>query len=95
MKDVIHLMKSLVLAEKPSVACDLARVLGCTNKQKHFIEAPKYIVTWALGHLIDIKMPEDYDPRLISWNYEEILLIRYVILCINKIFLFIIGNQLN
>ncbi|MBS4218148.1 DNA topoisomerase III [Bacillus sp. FJAT-49711] len=65
-------MKSLVLAEKPSVARDLARVLGCTNKQKHYIEGPKYIVTWALGHLIELKMPEDYDTKFKNWNMDDL-----------------------
>ncbi|MEK3887552.1 DNA topoisomerase III [Bacillus sp. FSL K6-3431] len=68
-------MKSLVLAEKPSVARDLARVLGCTNKQKHYIEGPKYIVTWALGHLVELKMPEDYDPQYKTWKMEDLPII--------------------
>ncbi|MBS4193526.1 DNA topoisomerase III [Lederbergia citri] len=68
-------MKSLVLAEKPSVARDLARVLGCTNKHKHYIEGPKYIVTWALGHLIELKMPEDYDPKYKTWNMNDLPII--------------------
>lgn len=45
-------MKTLVLAEKPSVAREIARVMGCNNKQKSYIEGPKYVVTWALGHLV-------------------------------------------
>ena len=68
-------MKSLVLAEKPSVARELARVLGCTNKQKHYIEGPKYIVTWALGHLIELKMPEDYKPQYKTWRMEDLPII--------------------
>ena len=68
-------MKSLVLAEKPSVARELARVLGCTNKQKHYIEGPKYIVTWALGHLIELKMPEDYNPQYKTWRMEDLPII--------------------
>ncbi|HLU22240.1 MAG TPA: DNA topoisomerase III [Bacillaceae bacterium] len=68
-------MKSLVLAEKPSVARDLARVLGCSNKQKHYIEGPTYIVTWALGHLVELKMPEDYDKRYQTWRMEDLPII--------------------
>lgn len=68
-------MKSLVLAEKPSVARDLARVLGCTEKKKHYIEGPQYIVTWALGHLIELKMPEDYDQKYKTWKLEELPII--------------------
>ena len=44
--------KSLVLAEKPSVARDIARVLGCNQKSNGAIEGTKYIVTWAVGHLV-------------------------------------------
>lgn len=55
-------MKSPVLAEKPSVAREIARVLGCREQHKHYFEGPKYVVTWALGHLIELKMPEHYNP---------------------------------
>lgn len=68
-------MKSLVLAEKPSVARDLARVLACTDKKKHYIEGPKYIITWALGHLIELKMPEDYDQKYKTWKLEDLPII--------------------
>ncbi|MCJ7840441.1 DNA topoisomerase 3 [Lederbergia sp. NSJ-179] len=68
-------MKSLVLAEKPSVARDLARVLGCTQKHKTYMEGPKYIVTWALGHLIELKMPEDYDQKYKTWKMEDLPII--------------------
>ncbi|WP_026677990.1 DNA topoisomerase III [Fictibacillus gelatini] len=68
-------MKSLVLAEKPSVARDLARVLGCNNKQKHYIEGPRYVVTWALGHLVELKMPEDYNKDYKTWRLEDLPII--------------------
>ncbi|EFM11261.1 DNA topoisomerase III [Paenibacillus curdlanolyticus YK9] len=65
-------MKSLVLAEKPSVAREIARVLGCTNKNKSYIEGPKYVVSWALGHLVGLSEPEDYDPKYKTWNLEDL-----------------------
>ncbi|WP_054949302.1 DNA topoisomerase III [Numidum massiliense] len=68
-------MKTLVLAEKPSVARDLAHVLGCHNQQKNFIEGQKYIVTWALGHLVELKMPEDYDKKYQTWRLNDLPLI--------------------
>ncbi|WP_210364125.1 DNA topoisomerase III [Bacillus sp. REN3] len=68
-------MKSLVLAEKPSVARELARVLGCNQNHKSYIEGSKYIVTWALGHLIELKMPENYDPKYMVWRLEELPII--------------------
>ena len=55
--------KSLVLAEKPSVARDLARVLGCTKNGDGCFIGSKYIVTWALGHLVTLADPESYDDK--------------------------------
>ncbi|PLR79520.1 DNA topoisomerase III [Bacillus canaveralius] len=68
-------MKSLVLAEKPSVARELARVLGCNQKNKYYFEGNKYIVTWALGHLIELKMPEHYDTKYKTWRLEDLPII--------------------
>lgn len=68
-------MKQLILAEKPSVARDLARVLGCKQQNKSFIEGPKHIVTWALGHLVELKMPEDYDKQYKQWRLEDLPII--------------------
>lgn len=65
-------MKVLVLAEKPSVAREIARVLGCGNKQKSYIEGPKYVVTWALGHLVGLAEPEDYNNKFASWALEDL-----------------------
>ncbi|GEN35735.1 DNA topoisomerase 3 [Aneurinibacillus danicus] len=65
-------MKTLVLAEKPSVGREIARVLGCTQKHKNYIEGPKYIVTWALGHLVELAEPEDYDPKYKTWRLEDL-----------------------
>lgn len=68
-------MKSLVLCEKPSVAREIARVLGCQKTAKSYIESDKYIVTWALGHLIELKMPEHYDPKYKTWNLDDLPII--------------------
>lgn len=65
-------MKSLVLAEKPSVAKEIARVLRCASKNKGFIEGPQYVVTWALGHLVTLAEPEDYDQKYKQWNLEDL-----------------------
>ncbi|CEH28952.1 DNA topoisomerase III [Aneurinibacillus migulanus] len=65
-------MKTLVLAEKPSVGREIARVLGCNQKSKNYIEGPKYIVTWALGHLVELAEPEDYDPKYKTWKLEDL-----------------------
>lgn len=63
-------MKALVLAEKPSVARDIARVLKCGKKQNGALEGDKYIVTWALGHLVTLADPEEYDKKYKDWNLE-------------------------
>lgn len=64
--------KSLVLAEKPSVARDIASVLKCTKKGNGFLEGDKYIVTWALGHLVTLADPESYDEKYKKWNLEDL-----------------------
>ena len=56
-------MKSLVLAEKPSVARDIARVLNCHKNLSGAIEGSDYVVTWALGHLVTLADPEEYDKK--------------------------------
>ena len=53
-------MKHLVIAEKPSVARDIARVLHCNKKTNTYIEGTEYIVTWALGHLVTLAYLEEY-----------------------------------
>ncbi len=64
--------KSVVIAEKPSVARDIANVLKCTKKGNGFFEGNKYIVTWALGHLVTLADPEAYDHKYKSWNLEDL-----------------------
>ncbi|CAM5416136.1 DNA topoisomerase 3 OS=Lysinibacillus sphaericus OX=1421 GN=topB PE=3 SV=1 [Lysinibacillus sphaericus] len=64
--------KSLVIAEKPSVARDIANVLKCTKKGNGFLEGDKYIVTWALGHLVTLADPEAYDVKYKTWNLEDL-----------------------
>lgn len=65
-------LKTLVLAEKPSVAREIARVMGARDKHKSYMEGPKYIVTWALGHLVGLAEPEDYDKKYATWNLEDL-----------------------
>ncbi len=65
-------VKTLVLAEKPSVAREIARVMGARDKHKSYLEGPKYIVTWALGHLVGLAEPEDYDKKYATWNLEDL-----------------------
>ncbi|OJE39093.1 DNA topoisomerase III [Bacillus proteolyticus] len=64
--------KSIVIAEKPSVARDIARVLKCDKKGNGYLEGSKYIVTWALGHLVTLADPESYDVKYKQWNLEDL-----------------------
>ncbi|HFJ9404830.1 TPA: DNA topoisomerase III [Bacillus paranthracis] len=64
--------KSVVIAEKPSVARDIARVLKCDKKRNGYLEGSKYIVTWALGHLVTLADPESYDVKYKKWNLEDL-----------------------
>lgn len=65
-------MKHLVIAEKPSVARDIARVLRCTKKTNTYIEGTDYIVTWALGHLVTLADPEQYGEQYKTWNMDTL-----------------------
>ena len=56
-------MTIVVVAEKPSVARDIARVLGARKKAQGFLEGNGYMVTWALGHLVHFAEPDDYGPK--------------------------------
>ena len=68
-------MKSLVLAEKPSVARDIARVLNCHKNLPGAIEGSQYVVTWALGHLVTLADPEEYDQKFKEWNLSYLPMI--------------------
>lgn len=72
-------MKQLILAEKPSVARDLSRVLNANQKSKNYFEGPNVIVTWALGHLLGLKMPEDLNKEWQQWQMETLPMIPKVI----------------
>ncbi|CAG7839357.1 DNA topoisomerase 3 [Clostridium haemolyticum] len=67
--------KILVLAEKPSVGRDIARVLNCKKGGNGYLEGEKYIVTWALGHLVTLAAPEVYDNKYKTWDIEDLPMI--------------------
>lgn len=64
--------KTLVLTEKPSVARDIARVLGCKKNGNGCIIGDRYIITWALGHLVTLADPEAYDNKYKTWRMEDL-----------------------
>lgn len=65
-------MHTLVLAEKPSVARDIARVLGAREKGENCLIGKDYVVTWALGHLVTLKEPQELDERYTRWKKEDL-----------------------
>jgi DNA topoisomerase-3 len=65
-------MKALILTEKPSVAREIARVLKCNVKNKGYMEGPQFVVTWALGHLVTLAEPDDYDKKYKEWRLEDL-----------------------
>lgn len=65
-------MKSLVIAEKPSVARDIARVLHCSQKENGALEGKEYVVTWALGHLVTLADTEEYDKKYTKWEMNTL-----------------------
>jgi len=64
-----------ILAEKPSVARDIASVLGATYKKDGYIEGNGYYVTWAFGHLVGLSNPDEYDSKYKSWNIQDLPII--------------------
>ena len=64
--------KQLVLAEKPSVGRELARVLGCRGRERGYSEGDRYVVTWALGHLVELAQPAEYSDRYKRWSMQDL-----------------------
>jgi DNA topoisomerase III len=65
--------KTLVIAEKPSVGQDLARVLkGPFKKGEGWLEGPEHVITWAVGHLVQLAEPDEYDPKFKRWRMEDL-----------------------
>lgn len=65
-------MRKLVIAEKPSVAQAIAKVIGATEKKDGYLEGNGYVVSWCIGHLVELAMPEQYDERYEKWKYEDL-----------------------
>src|ERR1017187_7709938 len=65
--------KTLVIAEKPSVGQDLARVLqGPFKKNEGWLEGPEHVITWAVGHLVQLAEPDEYDPKFKRWRMDDL-----------------------
>lgn len=60
----------LVLAEKPSVAQSIAKVLGAAKREDGYLEGNGYVVSWCVGHLVELAQPEVYDAKYSKWAYS-------------------------
>jgi DNA topoisomerase-3 len=68
-------VKKLIITEKPSVARDIAKVLNIRTRKDGFMESDDYIITWAVGHLVTLYEPRDYDESLKRWSYQSLPII--------------------
>ena len=68
-------MNNLVIAEKPSVAQSIAKVLGCTGRRDGYLEGNGYLVSWCVGHLVGLAQPEEYDGKYEVWRREDLPII--------------------
>lgn len=68
-------MSKLVIAEKPSVALSIAKVIGASKKQDGYYEGNGYVVSWCVGHLIKMSSPDVYDERYAKWKKEDLPII--------------------
>ena len=62
----------LVVAEKPSVAMSYAKVLGATNRQDGYLEGNGYLVSWCVGHLVELAPPNIYDAKYVKWSIADL-----------------------
>ena len=70
-----HIVNNLVIAEKPSVAQSIAKVLGCTGRRDGYLEGNGYLVSWCVGHLVGLAQPEEYDGKYEIWRREDLPII--------------------
>ena len=74
-KETKTAMINLVVAEKPSVAQSIGKVLGCTGRQDGYLEGNGYLVSWCVGHLVELAEPETYDSKYEKWKKEDLPII--------------------
>ena len=67
--------RTLIIAEKPSVAADIARILGAADKGNHAWEGENHVVSWAVGHLLEFVPPEGYDDAYKRWRLKDLPII--------------------
>lgn len=62
----------LVIAEKPSVAQSIAKVIGATGRKDGYLEGNGYLVSWCFGHLVELAQPQEYDPKYEKWKKDDL-----------------------
>jgi DNA topoisomerase-3 len=67
--------KTLIIAEKPSVAADIAKALGGFTKHDDYFESDEYVLSSAVGHLVEITVPEEYDVKRGKWSFTHLPMI--------------------
>ena len=67
-----QMQMKLVLAEKPSVAQSIAKVLGAAKREDGYLEGNGYVVSWCVGHLVELAQPEAYDAKYSKWAYADL-----------------------
>ena len=65
-------MHNLIITEKPSVACTISKVLGATTRRDGYLEGGGYLISWCVGHLVELAPPGAYDPRLERWDRADL-----------------------
>ena len=64
--------KQLIIAEKPSVAGDIARALGGFTRNQSYYESDSYVLSYAVGHLLELSVPEEFDPKRGRWTFRHL-----------------------
>ncbi len=64
--------KSLIITEKPSVAQEFARILNVSGRRDGYLENEEYVITWCVGHLVEMVYPEEYDIKYKKWRLEDL-----------------------
>ena len=70
----------LVIAEKPSVAQSIAAVLGATQRKDGYLEGNEYLVSWCVGHLVELVQPESYEEAWKKWSYDNLPIIPHTMI---------------
>lgn len=89
----------LVIAKKPSVAQSIAKVIGADKREDGYLEGNGYLVSWCVGYLVELALPESYDEKYEKWRYLELPILpsewKYQISDATRLFSTLYGQTLN